>query len=317
MCARVEQSSPVDKAGNIATNTPEEKKYSLRSLSQTPKKQRISTSKYFATPTPSPAKAKSPRPPRGTVSGLPFPALSAPQFGLVQEQLSHDPFRLLIAVTFLIRTHCRQAIPTFHTLMDQYPTPEALAEAEASNITAVIRHLGFGTVRAAQVQKYARIWVDNPPRRDVRYGVKNYPLRGDGADIRACEALPPEHEDPRESAWEIGHMTQGPYAIDSWRIFCRDTLLERGSKGGGEDEGTFQPEWMRVLPQDKELRAYLRWMWMREGWEWDPVTGDRSVLSEEMRSAVNENRVEWDNTGALRITNKADDAEDGLVVKDK
>jgi hypothetical protein len=64
------------------------------------------------------------------------------------------------------------------------------------------------------------------------------------------------------SAWEIGHLTQGPYALDSWRIFCRDVLLGRSEHwtGKGSEPG-FQPEWMRVLPRDKELRACLRWMW--------------------------------------------------------
>ena len=58
---------------------------------------------------------------------------------------------------------------------------------------------------------------------------------------------------------------------------------------------------MRVQPDDKELRAYLRWMWMREGWEWDPATGERTVLRAEMLEAVNEGRVEYDDCGGLRI----------------
>ena len=97
-------------------------------------------------------------------------------------------------------------------------------------------------------------------------------------------------------------MTQGKYALDSWRIFCRDVLLGRaeGWNGEGAKPG-FQPEWMRVRPDDKELRAYLRWMWMREGWEWDPVTGDRTVLRYELLKAVNERRVEYDDSGGLRI----------------
>lgn len=37
------------------------------------------------------------------------------------------------------------------------------------------------------------------------------------------------------------------------------------------------------------------------GWEWDPVTGERSVLREELQRAVNEKRVEYDNAGGLRI----------------
>lgn len=294
--------------GDPVSNLMDEKRYRLRSSSQTPK--RVSTSKYFTTPKSSPLKAKSPRPPRGTVSSIPFPPLSALEFGLIQENLAGDPFRLLIAITFLIRTPGKTAIPTYHAVMERYPTPEALAEADSAELSSMIKHLGLSVVRAAQIQKYAQIWLDNPPRQDVRYGVKNYPSPGDGSDVRACEELLPEDEDSRESAWEIGHMTQGPYAIDSWRIFCRDVLLGRAEDWNGKGrEGEFQPEWMRVLPLDKELRACLRWLWMKEGWAWDPLTGEREVLSEELRRAVDEGRVEWDNTGALQIIKAEKDEE--------
>ncbi|CAJ2513406.1 Uu.00g015250.m01.CDS01 [Anthostomella pinea] len=294
-------------------------------LKQTPK--RTAKSPYFNTPsTSSPRKPKSPRPPRGTVSCLPFPRLDAPRFGLFQEELADDPFRLLLAVTFLIRTTGRAAIPVFRQVMEKYPTPQDLVDADTDDIVATIRHLGLGVVRAATIQKYARIWLENPPRADVRYGVKNYPAPGDGASMRAGEvvvaaaAAAPEDQngagaplhphqteetqdqDPRLSAWEIGHMTQGRYALDSWRIFCRDVLLQRAQdwQGAGR-EGEFQPEWMRVLPQDKELRAYLRWMYMLEGWQWDPRTGEKEVLSDQLRRAVQEGRVAWDDSGDLKI----------------
>ncbi|KAI7252958.1 hypothetical protein KC335_g15387 [Hortaea werneckii] len=48
----------------------------------------------------------------------------------------------------------------------------------------------------------------------------------------------------------------------------------------------FEPEWKRVLPQDKELIATLRWMWLREGWIWDPSDGaKRPATLEEMERA--------------------------------
>jgi hypothetical protein len=85
-----------------------------------------------------------------------------------------------------------------------------------------------------------------------------------GEDGEDCDvdAVVDARERAIGSAWEIGHLTQGPYALDSWRIFCRDVLLGRSEHwtGKGDDPG-FQPEWMRVLPRDKELRACLRWMW--------------------------------------------------------
>ncbi|MDA4133670.1 MAG: hypothetical protein OK454_11200, partial [Thaumarchaeota archaeon] len=92
-----------------------------------------------ATPT-----GKRRRPPRGTVSALAFPPLTTERFGLAQEKVAHDPFRLLIAVTFLIRTPGRVAMPVFWDLMNRYPTPEALAAAEPDDIVEKIRHLGLG-----------------------------------------------------------------------------------------------------------------------------------------------------------------------------
>ncbi|KAL2158567.1 hypothetical protein VTH06DRAFT_4334 [Thermothelomyces fergusii] len=273
-------------------------------------------------PTPSPpSTAKKSRPPRGVVSSLPIPPLTADRFGLIQEELANDPFRLLIAVTFLIRTSGKVAIPVFWQLMERFPTAEALAAADPEEVTALIRPLGLSAVRCAAIQNYARGWLERPPTRDVRYGVKNYPRPGDARHVRAGEEFGPEDDgantlDSRQPvdaaadameravgcAWEIGHLTQGPYALDSWRIFCRDVLLGRSCHWTGRGSPPeFQPEWMRVLPRDKELRACLRWMWMREGWEWDPLTGEREPLREDLRLAVNDGRVGYDDGGNLVI----------------
>ncbi|KAK4197754.1 hypothetical protein QBC40DRAFT_180315 [Triangularia verruculosa] len=266
----------------------------------------------------------------GTVSSLPIPPLTAPRFGLIQEELATSPFHLLVAVTFLIKTAGRTAIPVFRNLISRFPTPADLAnEGNKMEVIDLIRPLGLAEHRYAIIVKFARGFLGDPPTKERRYGVRNYPVVGDGRDVTVGEVFGAEDNgngnvvdmvtDRREravgQAWEIGHLTQGQYTLDSWRIFCRDVLLGRaedwtgrgGGRGGGEG---FQPEWMRVLPRDKELRACLRWMWyvlrfffclMREGWEWDPVTGDREPLREELRSAVAEGRVGYDDNGGLVI----------------
>lgn len=273
------------------------------------------------------------RPPRNTVSALSVPPLSADEFGLVQENLAHDPFRLLIATVFLTRTPSKAAMPVFHEVMERWQTPAELAAADPDAIKGLIEKLGLPERRCESIKKIADKWTRQPPNKDMRYGVKDYPFKGDGKDVRSGEMFGPEdqHGDvivvaPSQendhpetavktkargygTAWEIGHLTLGPYAIDSWRIFCRDVLLGRAEdwKGKGR-EPTFQPEWMRVQPGDKELRACLRWMWMKEGWWWDPRTGEKQVLSEKMRIAVNEGRVDYDNDGNLYITAARNDA---------
>lgn len=266
------------------------------------------------------------RPARGTVSSLPIPSLSDETFGLIQETLAHEPFRLLVATAFLHQTQAKAALPVFKELMTKWQTPAELAAANPKLIKDLIEKLGLAERRCELIQKYARIWVQNPPSKNTRYGVRDYPCKGDGQDIKTGEEFGPEdrqadmivvglpQQNPQPEAniqaktrghgtsWEIGHITCGPYTIDSWRIFCRDVLLGRAEdwKGKGR-EPTFQPEWMRVLPQDKELRACLRWLWMKEGWLWDPQTGEKEVLGEDVRTAVNEGRARYDDNGGLRI----------------
>ncbi|ROW11177.1 hypothetical protein VMCG_01156 [Cytospora schulzeri] len=333
------KSIPFKAPGNTPTKSKTPQSKAASHFFGTPNAQKKIDEARTAAITPSPNSKKSSRPARGTVSALPIPPLSAERFGLVQEEFASDPFRLLVAVTFLVRTPGRVAIPVFRQLMERYPTPEALAAADPADIEAMMHHLGLSNQRTETIQKYARIWLERPPCKDVRYGVKNYPQKGDGKDVRAGEVFGPEdsdaekdmtlktgspdnydsakENDPRAktkargfgTSWEIGHLTSGRYALDSWRIFCRDVLLGRAEdwKGQGRDP-SFQPEWMRVLPEDKELRACLRWMWMREGWEWDAMTGEKVPLGEELRLAVDEGRVAYDSSGQLQIVDKGNDA---------
>lgn len=222
-------------------------------------------------------------------SCLPFPPISAPTFGLVQEQLAHDPFRMLIATIFLNRTRGGVAIPVLFNFFDRYPTIEAVANASIKDVVDSIRCLGFQNQRARKCVELARTWLEKPPTKGRRYRKINYPRKGDGHDVGAEEVIGDDADDPRV-AWEIAHLRGvGTYALDSWRIFCRDELrgLAKDWMGtGAEGNGDFEPEWKRVLPTDKELRAYLTWMWLKEGWIWDPETGQRTRASEEMMRAA-------------------------------
>jgi len=40
-------------------------------------------------------------------------------------------------------------------------------------------------------------------------------------------------------------------------------------------------EWRRVVPMDKELRAYVRWMWSKEGVVWTE-SGDVVEMTREL-----------------------------------
>ena len=242
------------------------------------RKRSVTVSRFFAKSASKKSKAGD------KISCIPFPPLHATSFGLVQERLCHDPFRLLIAVIFLNKTRGSVALPVFYQLMERYPTPTDLAAANLSDVVDIIQHLGLQNQRAKKCINLAKAWLERPPEKGKRYRVLHYPQRDDGKDVRPDEIL--DEQDERV-AWEIGQLPGiGVYAIDSWRIFCRDEL--RGLPTGLPEtlspeaqEADTEKEWSKVLAGDKELRAYLRWRWLRNGWDWDPVTGERKKADED------------------------------------
>ena len=234
------------------------------------------------------------------ISCIPFPPLHSTSFGLVQERLSHDPFRLLVAVIFLNKTRGSVALPVFYQLMECYPTPTDLAAAKQEDVVEIIQHLGLQNQRAKKCINLAKAWLERPPEKGKRYRVLHYPKRDDGKDVRPDDILGEEDE---RVAWEIGQLPGiGVYAIDSWRIFCRDEL--RGLPTGLPKELTSEAqeedmlkEWTRVLAGDKELRAYLRWRWLRNGWHWNPETGERSKADEDALAKADKGGVMLEGDG--------------------
>lgn len=230
-------------------------------------------------------------------SCLPFPPIDAPSFGLIQEQLAHDPFRLLIATIFLNRTRGGVAIPVLFRVFGRYPTVEAMAEADPSELVSMIRRLGFQNQRAKKCIRLAQTWLAQPPTKGRRYRKLHYPRKLDGRDMRREECI--DDDDPRV-AWEVAHLSGvGAYSLDSWRIFCRDELREQAQDWNGSHALTpdFTPEWKSVLPYDKELRAYLTWMWLKEGWSWDRETGQRTAASDKAMRAAHRGGVAHEENG--------------------
>ncbi|PGH02760.1 hypothetical protein GX51_04494 [Blastomyces parvus] len=234
---------------------------------------------------------------RNAASCLPFPPISAQSFGLIQEKLAHDPFRLLIATIFLNRTRGEAAIPVLYSVFERYPTVAALAEAQEEDVVEMIRCLGFQNARARKCIALAKLWIEKPPVKGKRYRKLHYPNKGDGRDIKPGECV--EDGDARV-AWEIAHLPGlGAYAIDSWRIFCRDELRGLASDWKGtEASDEFVPEWKSVVPKDKELRGYLAWMWLKEGWAWESETGRRKRASKKLLRAAMKGSIAVETNGS-------------------
>ena len=245
-------------------------------------------------------------------SCLPFPSIDTPTFGVVQEQLAHNPFRLLLATIFLNRTRGGVALPVLFKVFDKYPTVEAMATAELSDLVSMIHCLGFQNQRAKKCISLAQMWISDPPSKGKRYRKIHYPQKQDGRDVGNEECI---GDDDSRVAWEIAHLPGvGAYSLDSWRIFCRDELrgLADDWKGTGAKSSDFVPEWKSVLPQDKELRAYLTWMWLKEGWVWDRHTGQRTRASDKMMQAARKGGVAHEEDGNWVLETSPVKAANGL-----
>lgn len=181
---------------------------------------------------------------------LPF-RLRPAQFGLIQERICSSLYALVIQVILWNQTRGIMARPILFAVLARYPTPEDLSFAELEDLTRMLQPIGLHNIRAMRLIAMAKAWLAAPPSRERRYRKLHYPTRGCGTDVKPNEVLSPEDD---RVGWEIAHLPgMGAYALDSYRIFCRDTL--RGvtlSKG-------VEPEWKRVVADDKDLKAYLKW----------------------------------------------------------
>lgn len=203
-----------------------------------------------------------------TPPGLCF-SLAPSEFGLIQERIRNDLWALVVQTILWNQTTARAGRPVLFKLLSTYPAPEAMVAANLEDVLTIIGRLGLQNKRSALLIDLAKAWLVAPPDPSRRYARKNYPFPGNNWNI--ADGMLIEGDDP-QPGYEIAHLPGvGPYAIDSYRIFYRDTL--RGV--GAAPHEVFEPEWKRVVPGDKDLRAYLKWKWRQEGWEWDMLTGQR------------------------------------------
>lgn len=180
---------------------------------------------------------------------------------LIQAAVSDNPWQLLIAVKLLNVTTGRYAIPVFWKLMDRWPIPRNMIEADNDELVDILRPLGLYNKRAAWLKEISQRYIDDPPT-DILRPSKcrlEVPAR---LQITTPTYVNPRkrknHESPEGTRkvtipyppTPISHFPGvGRYALDSYRIFCTSNESE---------------EWKQVMPEDKELIRYLRWKWAYE-----------------------------------------------------
>ncbi|PWN50469.1 DNA glycosylase, partial [Violaceomyces palustris] len=168
-------------------------------------------------------------------------------FGLIQELVAPSVFRLLVVTCLLNQTRGKVAIPAFWSLLARYPDAVALSEANLEELSSMLQPLGLHNVRAKRLIEMSKKFVEAPPMEDKVFKSR----------AKDCPPTPINH-----------YPGVGRYAVDSYRIFIADGGSQVAfPKENAADED--QPEWKKVMPLDKELRAYLIWRWAKAGIEWD------------------------------------------------
>lgn len=73
---------------------------------------------------------------------------------------TRNPYRVLVAELMLHRTKAQQVVPVYRSFIENYPTPEALADTTVERIRSEISSLGL-EYRATRLKKIAKILVDH------------------------------------------------------------------------------------------------------------------------------------------------------------
>ncbi|KAF5375026.1 hypothetical protein D9758_000146 [Tetrapyrgos nigripes] len=193
---------------------------------------------------------------------------------LIQEQVAHDPWKLIVATTLLNKTTAKVAIPVFWQLMEQWPTPWALSKgmsllslilfltlciAEPSVLANILHPLGTYSIRSKRLIDLSLAYLKEPPNTyDPRPSRPTLP-----SPSKLVDTPSRRNKRVKYPATPISHLPgTGPYALDSYRIFCT------------AHEDPLSDEWKSVTPSDKELVRFLKWKWATiEGIEWSPEEG--------------------------------------------
>eukprot|EP00897_Mesotaenium_endlicherianum_P000727 jgi/Mesen1/10655/ME000009S10448 len=131
-------------------------------------------------------------------------------FGLVQEKLYRDPWRVLVACMLLNKTGGPAMCKVIWDLFDLIPTPEAAIAARTEAIAAVIHSLGLQNKRARMIQRFSREYArDDWTELTQLHGIGTY-----AADAHAIfcegrwrEVTPSDHM--LLKYWEWLHVSSG------------------------------------------------------------------------------------------------------------
>ena len=97
-------------------------------------------------------------------------------FGLLQEEINLDPWRIFVCCIFCNLTKRVTAEPYFRKVLDLWPTPQDLAAASEEEVAQVIQALGLSNRRSKALIRMSSEYLEKDWREDptILYGIGKY-----------------------------------------------------------------------------------------------------------------------------------------------
>ena len=97
-------------------------------------------------------------------------------YGLLQEQIYDDPWKIFVCCIFCNLTKRVQAEPIFWKVLDKWPNAQALSQADSTELINLIAPLGLSQKRSKALKQMSydyihKDWKDEPK---LLYGIGKY-----------------------------------------------------------------------------------------------------------------------------------------------
>ncbi len=94
---------------------------------------------------------------------------------IIQQEFSHDPFKMLIGCIMLNQTSNRNVRQVIYTFFDKWPTPQDILDADPNEIREHIRPLGFYNRRTQTIIRFSREYIEKTfHRASELHGIGKY-----------------------------------------------------------------------------------------------------------------------------------------------
>lgn len=96
-------------------------------------------------------------------------------YALIQEDLFHNPWQLLIATIFLTKVTAKLAIPKIHTFLQRWPTPEDVTKADPQDLLCLVENLGLENTRVKTIKRFTEDFLIKNWKYPIElYGIGKY-----------------------------------------------------------------------------------------------------------------------------------------------